>query len=111
MPLVRGHLATYEEKMTDVNIAVSLLADAQDDIYDTAMVISGDSDLSGPIEEVRRRYPGKRVVVAFPPQRVSKDCAREDRRSQSVVMRSGTASFRTDISPHGHVLIRPAEWN
>ena len=58
--------------MTDVNIAVELLGDAQDDIFDTALVVSGDSDLYGPIETVRRRYPHKRVVVAFPPDRVSK---------------------------------------
>ena len=103
---------TYEEKMTDVNIAVSLLADAQDDIYDTAMVISGDSDLSGPIEEVRRRYPGKRVVVAFPPRRVSKEL-----RKGGPSFTIGRDAFRDSqfpaqiISPTGHVLIRPAEWN
>ena len=50
-------LRTYEEKMTDVNIAVQLLGDAQDDVFDTALVVSGDSDLYGPIETVRRRYP------------------------------------------------------
>ena len=62
---------TYEEKMTDANIAVELLGDAQDDVSDTAMVISGGSDPSGPIESVRRRYSGKRVIVAFPPDRAS----------------------------------------
>ena len=41
-------LRTYEEKMTDVNIAVELLGGAQDDIFDTALVVSGDSDLYGP---------------------------------------------------------------
>ena len=30
----------YEEKMTDVNIATSLLGDAQDDAFDVAMVLS-----------------------------------------------------------------------
>ena len=68
-------LRTYEEKMTDVNIAVSMLTDAQDGVYDTAIVISGDSDLSTPIEEVLRRYPNKRVIVAFPPNRASKTVA------------------------------------
>ncbi len=36
----------YEEKMTDVNIAVQLLADAFDDQFDTVLLISGDSDLT-----------------------------------------------------------------
>src|SRR5690606_35973416 len=38
----------YEEKMTDVNIAVQLLADAYDDKFDTAIIISADSDLVTP---------------------------------------------------------------
>ena len=62
---------THEEKMTDVNIAVELLGDAQDDAFDTAIVVSGDGDLASPIRAVRERYPGKRVVVAFPPGRHS----------------------------------------
>lgn len=62
---------TYEEKMTDVNIAVELLSDAQNDVFDTAIIISGDSDLSGPINSVCQRYPKKRVIVAFPPERSS----------------------------------------
>ena len=41
---------TYEEKMTDVNISVALLNDAQDNLFDTAMIISADSDLVGPIQ-------------------------------------------------------------
>ena len=60
-----------EEKKTDVNIAVRLLDDAYDDRFDTAMVISGDSDLVPPIESVRRRFPSKRLIVAAPPERWS----------------------------------------
>ena len=36
---------TYEEKRTDVNIAVHLFADAQKNNYDKAVIVSGDSDL------------------------------------------------------------------
>jgi len=60
-----------EEKKTDVNIAVRLLDDAYDDRFDTAVVISGDSDLVPPIKSVRARFPSKRLVVASPPKRVS----------------------------------------
>ena len=103
---------TYEEKMTDVNIAVSLLTDAQDGVFDTAMVISGDSDLSGPIEEVRRRYASKRVVVAFPPDRASKQL-----RSGGPSFTIGRDAFRYSQFPNqvttarGHVLQRPSSWN
>ena len=60
-----------EEKRTDVNMAVRLLEDAFDDHFDLAIVVSADSDLVAPIEAVRRRFPDKRVMVAFPPRRRS----------------------------------------
>ena len=61
----------YEEKRTDVNMAVRLLEDAYDDRFDLAIVVSADSDLVAPIEAVRRRFGDKRVMVAFPPHRRS----------------------------------------
>ena len=64
-------LPTYEEKMTDVKIAVNLLIDAQDDKFDTAIVVSADSDLKPPIKTVLQRHPKKRVIAAFPPKRHS----------------------------------------
>lgn len=57
--------------MTDVNIAV-VLKDAYDDAFDTAMVLSANSDLVAPVVAVRQRFPGKRLVVACPPARQSK---------------------------------------
>jgi len=43
----------HEEKMTDVNIATQMLEDAYDDRYDTAILFSGDSDLTTPIRKWR----------------------------------------------------------
>ena len=57
--------------MTDVNIAVRLLGDAQEDVFDTAILVSADGDLAGPMEAVLDRYKGKRVVAVFPPGRRS----------------------------------------
>jgi uncharacterized LabA/DUF88 family protein len=58
---------TYEEKMTDVNIAIKLLEDAFYDRYDMALLISADGDLTKPIATVKQLFPHKRIVVAFPP--------------------------------------------
>lgn len=41
-----------KEKMTDSNIAVNMLIDAYQDNYDTALLVSGDSDLV-PIESLQ----------------------------------------------------------
>jgi uncharacterized LabA/DUF88 family protein len=59
---------TYEGKETDVNIATALHNDAALDRYDTALLVSGDSDLTRAVRDIDVR---KRVVVAFPPGRYS----------------------------------------
>lgn len=62
-----------QEKKTDVNIAVSLIRDALNDLYDTAILITADSDLVPAVEAVKKLKPEKRLVVAFPPSRYSKE--------------------------------------
>ena len=104
---------TYEEKTTDVNIAVELLGDAQDDVFDTAIVVSGDGDLAGPIRAVRQRYPQKRVVVAFPPGRHSAGL----RNTATAFFTIGRNALRDSQFPQqvtkadGYVLTRPNRWN
>jgi len=43
-----------EEKGSDVNLAVHMVDDAWQDLYDVGVVISNDSDLAGPMEIVQR---------------------------------------------------------
>jgi len=59
----------YEEKRTDVNITVELLRQAHANTFDTAIIVSGDSDLMAAITLVRDQYPGKKLAVAIPPRR------------------------------------------
>ena len=58
-------LEVFEEKRTDVNIASHLLLDAFEGRYDTAVVVSNDSDLTTPIEMVVNRL-GKTVIAVNP---------------------------------------------
>jgi hypothetical protein len=51
-----------KEKGSDVNLATYLLLDAFEEAYETAIVISDDSDLLEPVRVVRERL-GKRVGV------------------------------------------------
>jgi len=62
-------ISSAEEKMTDVNIATAMLEDAFLGRCEMAVVVSGDSDLVPPIRAVRRNFPDRQVVVAFPPKR------------------------------------------
>jgi uncharacterized LabA/DUF88 family protein len=65
-----GHTwSVSNEKMTDVNLATHLMMDAYKNIYDTAILISGDSDLVPSIKAVHNNFPEKSVSVFFPPTR------------------------------------------
>jgi uncharacterized LabA/DUF88 family protein len=59
-----------EEKGSAVNLAVFLLKDAMEGLYDVALIISNDSDLAGAIEMVRRTFQ-KEVWVLSPHRRPS----------------------------------------
>jgi len=61
----------YEEKETDVNVSAALIEDAVRDAYDTALLISGDTDLRPAVASVKRLRPRKLIFVGFPPQRYS----------------------------------------
>lgn len=102
----------YEEKMTDVNIAVQLQGDAYDDAFDVALVISGDSDLTTPIRRIRKRFPGKRVIVAFPPNRHSSELKRWASGYLTIGEDKLRASQLPDqiIKPGGFLLERPSTW-
>ena len=104
---------TFEEKMTDVNIAMALLRDSQLNIFDTALLITADSDLTGPIDAVLREIPSKRVVVAFPPNRTSgqlRSLATATFTLGRAVISSSQLPLKV-VKPDGHVLTRPARWN
>ncbi len=103
---------TYEEKMSDVNLAVQLVLDAGDNHFDTAIVVSGDSDLTTPIRRVLTRFPTKRVVVAFPPKRNSEDL----KKAATAYFRLGHRNIRKSLlpdpvtTPAGIALPCPAAW-
>jgi hypothetical protein len=62
---------SYEEKETDVNIAVSIVADAAAGASDIALIISADSDLCPAIRTARSLNSRRGMIVAFPPRRSS----------------------------------------
>ncbi len=61
----------YEEKETDVSLSVSLLEDGVNGLYDMALIVSADSDMTPAVHALKRLAPGVRVVAAMPPNRNS----------------------------------------
>ncbi|MBI2811919.1 MAG: NYN domain-containing protein [Candidatus Melainabacteria bacterium] len=70
--ICKVHYIGYEEKETDVNIALTLFDLANEDQYDRAMVISNDSDLAPAIKKVLERFPNKKITIVAPP--LSRQC-------------------------------------
>lgn len=98
--------------MTDVNISVELMADAFQNQFDVALLISADSDLVGPVEMVRRFFDSKRIIAVFPPGRSSFAL----KRAANAVTYLGRSTLlqsvfpNTVTKPDGTVLRRPAKW-
>lgn len=100
----------FEEKMTDVNVAVELLHDAHTDLFDTAILVSGDSDLTSAVKAVQERY-GKRVIVAFPPGRRSSVLRGAAQGHVAIGRQQVRDSQLPDrIETSDAVLTRPEEW-
>ncbi|HEU5474437.1 MAG TPA: NYN domain-containing protein [Actinophytocola sp.] len=103
----------FEEKETDVNNAVALVEDAVRDRFDTALLLSADSDLCPAVRATKRLRPEKRIIAAFPPSRHSADLRRE----ADGFVHIGDDKIRraqlpdTLTSGTGIVLRRPAYWS
>lgn len=103
---------SHEEKMTDVNIATQLLADAYAERFDTALIVSADSDLMPPIRLIKTLFPQKRCIVAFPPKRRSDQL----KRTAHGTIVIGEDKLRHSLlpdrisTPSGYVIQRPKEW-
>ncbi|MHA8066033.1 NYN domain-containing protein [Aquirufa sp. ROCK2-A2] len=100
------------EKMTDVNMATQILADAFQDNYDVAIVITGDSDLVPSIQFVNDTFVEKSVVVFFPPQRHN-DSIEDAARSSLIITRKKLmdAQLPKEIrKKDGYVSTKPEGW-
>ncbi len=103
---------TYEEKETDVSIAVAMLEDGINEVFDTALLVSADSDLCPAVRALGRLRPHKRVVAVFPPHRRSDALRRAVHASftlgDAIIRQSQLPTTVTDAS--GTVYERPPRW-
>jgi uncharacterized LabA/DUF88 family protein len=103
----------HHEKQTDVNIAVQMMADAQNDKFQDAILISADSDQVPTIREIRETWPDRRVLVIFPPNRHSDELIGVAHSHLHINARSFLDSVQLPdevIGLTGFPLTRPATW-
>ncbi len=63
----------YEEKETDVALAVKLVEVLAEDACDTVVLVTGDTDLAPALRTANRLFPSKSVAFAFPYGRKNKE--------------------------------------
>ena len=64
-PYCKYSISKPEEKRTDVNISVRMMADCVQDKTDVVVLISADTDLIPPLQFIHTNYPDKKVKVFF----------------------------------------------
>lgn len=109
-PAQTAYVIIDEEKKSDVNLATYLVADAYEDEFDVAIVVSNDSDLAEPIILVRTRLQ-KRVELLNPRSKFAADLARiTDRQRRIRLGPLESSQFPHTLSDeHGQITI-PSEW-
>lgn len=97
-----------EEKGSDVNVAVRLVSDGFRQLYDVALVVSGDSDIQPAIDIVRQEL-GKKVIVADPRNRRFRPLIGDEVR---VVRKSGLAAsqFAAVLHDERGRITKPRGW-
>ena len=102
------------EKETDINVALELYDDAVRDVYDTAYLITADSDQAATARMLKKRYPNKALVSVAPPgRRHSKDILHHAKGSISLTRDQierahfGHAVMVDGVPP----VLRPREYN
>jgi uncharacterized LabA/DUF88 family protein len=105
------YFKTHEEKQTDVNIALKMLGDAIDDLYDKALIISADSDLLPVIKAVQHHAPEKEIGVMFPIGRNSfelrQNASFKRKMSRELLQQ---CQFPNKIQVGGTIITRPDNW-
>jgi len=113
-PLSRVLVAVkgFEEKETDVAIAVKMLELAHSGRTDCLVLMSGDTDLCPAVDGVHRMFPSLRQRIAFPYERYNKDLDRRADGRFRISPRLMAANQFSDpyVLKSGRVVQKPPGW-
>ncbi|GHU86611.1 hypothetical protein FACS189476_00040 [Spirochaetia bacterium] len=102
---------THEEKKTDINIAITLLADAVQDKFDTALILSGDSDLAPVTTKLKQLCPGKKIGIIIPKGQYAVNLREHADYFKKIQTRDLRKSLLPqEITYNGKMITAPAGW-
>lgn len=103
-----------EEKKTDVNIATQLIADCVYNNCDLSILISGDSDLTPPIEFIKSHNSKHIITIFFPPRRKGlhlKSIAHNSLNLESYKNKFKNCQLADEVElPSGFIIKKPNTW-
>ena len=103
-PLCKNTFKSHEEKRTDVNIALKMVSEAVLNHYDTAVLVSGDTDMIPAFETIRELGLNKRLGVLFPLQRKNNELESCADFSYKITRKALEQSlFEAESSPEGWI--------
>ena len=105
-------LVRHEEKETDVAIAIRLYELFHADRCDTAVIVSGDTDLAPAVRGVNRLFPAARVLFAFPYARKNRELASLAPGSFTIG-KEAYARYQLPnpvVAPDGRIIPKPPSW-
>jgi len=100
------------EKRTDVAIGLKIIDDAYNDLFDNAIIISGDSDMVPIYELFKLRFPEKKLIACLPPKRWSD----EINKVASKVIKLTNRLMKKSVLPDryktssGEIFNKPPSW-
>jgi uncharacterized LabA/DUF88 family protein len=102
---------TYEEKETDVSLAVEMVADVASGIAEDFFIISGDSDMAPAVRKMKTLSDTIFCAALFPPKRVSDELKKLMPASSSIGVDKLKASQLEEEFTAGEVeFTRPLKW-
>ena len=112
-PNCESRFGGHEEKQTDVNIATEMMAAGYEDKFDELFLVSGDTDMVGPIRFLQEKFSDKKIKVIVPPFRGNlelRDCANKYREIKPFHI--GGALYPKTIKRAGkNPITRPAKYD
>ena len=108
----RRKFIAHEEKESDVAIAMKLFETLYADECDTAVLVTGDTDLSPAVKTCKRLFPSKNILFAFPYKRRNNELAKLSSKSFSIKQNSYTSCQFSNplIDSDGNRYNKPNHW-
>lgn len=105
-------ITKHEEKESDVAIAIKLFEICHLDQCDTAILMTGDTDLSPAIVTCKRLFPSKTILFAFPYKRTNAELAKIAPESFSIKLKSCVrCQFPNPFTlSDGTNILKPKDW-